>query len=280
MRKSYLVSAILAVAGIAMLATPLAANAKRVAAGSPAATSAKECNIVTDGSLNGENGPHRKFVVANNKAFISFTAKGKNCETTVALKSWYSPSRNGTPHEAQVKFQEKERTVGPGHYTMGIDLPAKGCFYQVDFVHVLQNRQPGQKNEMLGFTLNGDKDCTPNKPPKTPKTIQVCDLNSHQIVTINEKDFDASKYSKNLADCQTVPGELIVCRLSDHKIMKIKEGDFDASKYSKEAKDCEVTPPSTPKELPHTGASDVLNLVGAAALTGSTSYWVASRRRG
>lgn len=41
-----------------------------------------------------------------------------------------------------------------------------------------------------------------------PGQINVCELATRKIVTINESDFDSSKYSKNLADCQSTPSEL------------------------------------------------------------------------
>jgi hypothetical protein len=44
-------------------------------------------------------------------------------------------------------------------------------------------------------------------PPGIPpnQLITVCDLSSKQIVTIDEAAFDPSKYSKNLADCNSTP---------------------------------------------------------------------------
>ena len=259
------------------MAVPAISNATKVVAD----PTAKECKVVTDGTLNGENGPNRKFVVKNNKAFISFTVKGKNCQSTVQLKSWYSPSRNGTPHPAQKKFQEKERTLAPGKYTMGVDLPPKNCFYQVDFVQVPKNKVPGTKNIMLGFTLNGKKNCIPED-----KMIQVCVLATKEIKVIKEKNFDAKLHSLNLADCQTVPGKLIVCEIETGEIVTIDETAYDANVYTTDLTKCKEpetpkTPktPETPSELPKTGVENVLGLIGASALTGSASYYLNSRRR-
>ena len=47
------------------------------------------------------------------------------------------------------------------------------------------------------------KDC--EEKPQPPKKIKVCDLENKQIVTIDEKDFDESKYSKKLEDCTDIP---------------------------------------------------------------------------
>ncbi len=76
--------------------------------------------------------------------------------------------------------------------------------------------------------------------PPTPSKIVVCRLADKQIVTINETDFDSSKYSRNTADCQT------------------------------------VTPPT---ELPHTGIGDgIVTTFGIGSLIASASYYIASRR--
>lgn len=78
--------------------------------------------------------------------------------------------------------------------------------------------------------------------PQPPVLVQVCDLNSKQIITIDEKDFDSSKHSKNLDDCKTVP-------------------------------------PVTPPTLPHTGISEgLLSVLGVGSLVVSTYYYIASRR--
>lgn len=65
-------------------------------------------------------------------------------------------------------------------------------------------------NKATAVTTNGSKDSTANVVvDKTCEgKITVCDLTTKQTVTINEKDFDASKYSKNYEDCAEVPAEL------------------------------------------------------------------------
>ena len=169
----------------------------------------------------------------------------------------------------------------------------------------------GYKEDTATVTI--DKDC----PPEVKK-IQVCELATYKIVTINEKDFDAKKYSKNLEDCKkiivcelstnkiiviratefdakkysrdiedckTAPNKINVCEIATKKIVTIDEKDFDASKYSKDLSVCAevppVTPPVTPEtptELPQTGAGDIAAIVGLGALIASSVYYVASRR--
>ena len=112
------------------------------------------------------------------------------------------------------------------------------------------------------------------------KKITVCDLTTKKIITIKEADFDAKKHSKNLEDCKQ-PGEIVVCELNSKTIITIKEADFDAKKHSKNLEDCKEVPPVTPEtpgELPQTGAGDVAAIVGLGAMIASTVYYVASRR--
>jgi uncharacterized repeat protein (TIGR01451 family) len=80
--------------------------------------------------------------------------------------------------------------------------------------------------------------------PVAPVRIQVCRLSDKKIITINESDFDTKKYSKNLKDCDPVaPVRINVCRLSDKKIITINESDFDAKKYSKDLTKCDEVAP-------------------------------------
>ena len=122
-------------------------------------------------------------------------------------------------------------------------------------------------------TVTVNKECQPEV-----KKITVCELATYKIVTIDEKDFDAKKYSKNLEDCKT-PGKVIVCELTTKNIITINEKDFDASKHSKNLDDCKTVPPVTPPELPHTGATDnIVAVIGLGALVAGITYYVASRR--
>lgn len=113
--------------------------------------------------------------------------------------------------------------------------------------------------------------------------IQVCELATKKIITIRETAFDAKKHSKDLNDCKEKPvdNNFEVCELSSKKIVTIKEADFDATKYSKDLNDCKedpVVPPVTPPELPQTGAGDIAAIVGLGAMIASIVYYVASRR--
>ena len=83
---------------------------------------------------------------------------------------------------------------------------------------------------------------------ETHEDIEVCKLDTKEVITIDRSEFDDKKHSTNLADCQETP----------------------------------VTPPTpeTPKELPHTGVASTLgSLIGIGSLTGAAFAYNASRRR-
>lgn len=73
------------------------------------------------------------------------------------------------------------------------------------------------------------------------------------------------------------PGEINVCELATKRIVTIKESDFNPSKYSKNLADCQSTPPVT--ELPQTGIdTGVVAFAGIGALTAAAAYAVRSPR--
>lgn len=108
-----------------------------------------------------------------------------------------------------------------------------------------------------------------------PKKIKVCELSTKKIITIDEKDFDAQKHSKNLADCAE-EGEIVVCDYTTKTVVVIKESEFDSSKHTEDLSKCEETP-VTVTELPRTGSEGVVAIV-AALLTAGVAYLVTARR--
>ncbi len=125
-----------------------------------------------------------------------------------------------------------------------------------------------------------------NCPTVPPVKIQVCELATKNIITIDEKNFDSKKHSTDLNDCKEVvtPGKIQVCELTTKKIVTIKEADFDSKKHTKNLNDCKDVPatpvtPVTPSELPQTGAaSGIAAAFGLSALAAGAAYVVQSRR--
>lgn len=99
------------------------------------------------------------------------------------------------------------------------------------------NITDGTFNEYYLSSALPTKTCTPEKP----KPIEVCNLAARKIETIDEKDFDANKQSKNLDDCKEK--EIKVCELSTGKVITIKESDYKDTLYSKDTTNCQ--PPDT-----------------------------------
>lgn len=82
-----------------------------------------------------------------------------------------------------------------------------------------------------------------------PTMISVCDLESNQIVTIDEKKFNSATQSKDVDDCKKKKSEQIqVCDLTTKALITIDEEDFDSREYSKDTASCSgssTTPDST-----------------------------------
>lgn len=110
-----------------------------------------------------------------------------------------------------------------------------------------------------------------------PTPIEVCELATKTVITINPEDFDSAKHSKTLTDCENIK----VCRLSDKSVTTVTLTEYNQNqgKYSTTLSDCDSTPPVTPPELPHTGAGDIIvSLLGAGSLTAVIGAYIASRR--
>lgn len=133
----------------------------------------------------------------------------------------------------------------------------------------------GVSTEQKRFVQFSAKVDCPTTPP-APVKIQVCELATKNIITINEKDFDSAKHSKDLNKCAEAPaGSIKVCVIESKEIVTIKENEFDAKKHTKNLNDCaKVVTPVTPTaelpaELPVTGGvSAVLALLAASLVTG------------
>jgi hypothetical protein len=117
-----------------------------------------------------------------------------------------------------------------------------------------------------------------------PVKITVCELASKTIVTINESDFDASKYTRDLAKCAPTPptpGQITVCEIASKKVVNISENAFDASKYTKDLSVCAATPvaPTTPATIAATGPTGTLaTMFGLSAIAAGIAYFVQRRR--
>lgn len=83
-----------------------------------------------------------------------------------------------------------------------------------------------------------------------PKQIQVCDLNTKKVITINESDFNSKTQSKDLTKCQSTPTTPTT-----------------------------PTTPSTPTTLVNTGAGNVVAIFAAVAVVAAAAYNFVLRRQ-
>lgn len=86
--------------------------------------------------------------------------------------------------------------------------------------------------------------------------IQVCDLNSHKVISINESDFDSTKQTKDLTKCDTctVPGK---------------------ENMPKDSTECQTTV----SQLPQTGmGSTIAAFTGLGSMAAGASYYIRSIR--
>lgn len=98
-------------------------------------------------------------------------------------------------------------------------------------------------------------------------------------VTVNGQDKTAtSNGCKGAFEVPKLPDNITVCELSTKKIITIEEIMFDATKHSKNLADCSDTP-TPPEELPQTGLGEnIVAITGLGALIASAAYYIASRR--
>lgn len=124
---------------------------------------------------------------------------------------------------------------------------------------------PNGGNAFVKFTATVDGPCG------TTKLTNKASANTDNGAKEDTADVIVNK--------QCAPGEINVCELATKKIVTIKESDFDSSKYSKNLADCQSTPVTPVTELPQTGIdTGVATMAGIGALTAAAAYAVRSPR--
>lgn len=126
--------------------------------------------------------------------------------------------------------------------------------------------------------------------PEVPNKIQVCELATKTIITIDEKDFDATKHSKDLSKCAEAPKQIYVCEISTRNIITIREDEYGTDKYPLDKYTTDLskcvappvtppTPPTTPpKVLVNTGPGSVAVLAGATSIVAAAAHAILRRR--
>jgi len=104
--------------------------------------------------------------------------------------------------------------------------------------------------------------------------VEVCNPVTGKIITVNKEDQDNYK---PVGDAACKPKKVNVCNPETGEIISVDEKDQDSYKPVDDSA-CKETP-ETPNELPHTGAGDsIVALIGAGSLIAAIGYYVASRR--
>ncbi len=126
--------------------------------------------------------------------------------------------------------------------------------------------------------------------PPAPEKIKVCDLESKKIITINKEDFDETKHSTNLKDCEEQPPVEENCEIPGKEHLPKDDPACKETPVTPEEKcpipgkehmpadsaECEEP---VPTELPQTGsANGVLTIAGLGTLALALGYAVTARR--
>lgn len=112
---------------------------------------------------------------------------------------------------------------------------------------------------------------------KTPTNdaLAICGLNTlvnkGRATTMGYALDDTANVTVNKA----CAGKITVCELATKKVVTINESDFNTSKYSKDLSVCTTTPPELPKTGM---GENIVALLGLGALTAGVVYFVRSRR--
>ncbi len=139
-------------------------------------------------------------------------------------------------------------------------------------------------NTATANTANGSKSDTANvivsKTCEQPEKVQVCDQTTGKIIMVDKKDQDKYKPVGDKACQPKSPEQVNVCNPATGEVITVNKEDQGKYKPVGDSA-CMETPttPTTPAELPHTGASDsIIALVGAGSLVAAIGYYIASRR--
>lgn len=97
-------------------------------------------------------------------------------------------------------------------------------------------------------------------------------VNTGKVTTGGYSVSDTANVTVNKT-CQ--PGQITVCNLSTKQVETINESDFDSSKYSKDLSVCTTTPTELPHTGPTT---TILGIIGLGSVVASLGYFIASRR--
>lgn len=183
---------------------------------------------------------------------IHFKNTGDTQLTNVSIRDILPTGMKYVPGSTKLHNDSGTRSVADGITTNGLNI---GGYLPNAGAYLLFTAQAGNSSEL----------------PCGPQTMR----NTAMATTTAGQEQDTADVSVNNGQC--APGKITVCELATKKIITIDETAFDASKHSKNVADCNVPP--TPSELPTTGpAETALSILGLGSLVASAGYYISSRR--
>lgn len=256
--------------------------------------------------------PTSKFVTEGQTAFVKLKSDGtfdfaviKACGNPV--KATPKPPKKEEPKPSYECVRLRAEKIDRTTYKFTPKATAKngasvvtyeynfGDGYGVTYTepYTYQYKQPGTYNTMVTAHIKvGNKTKKVTAPAcKTTVTItdtdlRVCDLATKQVITIKQAEFDATKHSQNLDDCDTpvTPTNIKVCELTSGNIIEIPEAEFASAKHTKDLNSTECKDEETVEETPVQTIAATGPGAIAAGLFGSSSlgygaYAYASSRR-
>lgn len=123
-------------------------------------------------------------------------------------------------------------------------------------------------------TVPGTPDDCDDATTETKERIKVCDLRDNTIKTIERSEYDESHMTTDIARC----GDIQVCVINTKEIKKIAKKDYDENTMTTDMSKCAEVPPTPVKELPHTGLTDTMSVIGIGGLVGVGAAYMVSRR--
>lgn len=217
---------------------------------------------------------------------VTATVKGAVEYTTISgYKTTWGDGSSATTNPATHTYKDYGEYKIVGYVTAMVNGIPKTVSDPVNCVETVKFEKPVE--EMLEVcdletknivTIKKDEfDAKKHTEDLSKCNIEVCELDSKEIISIKKEEFDDSKHSMDLADCKP---KIHVCDLNSGDMVWIDERIFDDTKYSKDPTDCdEPAPEPEPEVLPDTGPAAALGIFSGVSALGAFGHrlWMSRR---
>lgn len=217
---------------------------------------------------------------------VTATVEGAVENTSISgYKTTWGDGSSATTNPATHTYKDYGEYKIVGYVTAKVNGVSKTVSDPVNCVETVKFEKPAQ--EMLEVcdletknivTIKKDEfDAKKHTEDLSKCNIEVCELDSKEIISIKKEEFDDSKHSMDLADCKP---KIHVCDLNSGDMVWIDERIFDDTKYSKDPTDCdEPAPEPEPEVLPDTGPAAALGIFSGVSALGAFGHrlWMSRR---